>query len=215
MQQQQGSNVIPLPVQTDRTPDAILKVVRHQVDERVEYLLSGLAENFADALFEEMTRVDEEEKLTRHFNLMRTLRAEEKVVRESFQVLVDYHWQTMPAGVDDSNVPMPTGRAKNVIEKFSNKTANHYKVLLQETGLRLESLFPRSESLHPLQPALYCRAYWHALAGLALSYDERLMLLALFNRFVMDRYGQVLAILNRTLIQLKVETKLHTSTSSQ
>lgn len=215
MRQQQGSNVIQLPRQQEQRPQAVLKVVLQRVDAKVEFLLAGLLDNVADALFEEMTRLEDEEKLAQHFDVMRAVKQGTPTVNQEFQLQVDYLWRSLPTGIDDSRIPLPNGEAGSTIKQFANRTANHYKVLLQETSLRLQSLYTGVQSDHPLEPELYCSAYWHALGCLNLQYDERLMLLRLFNRFVMDRYGKVLAELNHTLIQLKVDVAFQTSTSSQ
>ena len=215
MVMQQESNVVSLPVVRESSPTAKLKVVRCRVSEKTDYLLAGLSENIADALFEEMVGISEQDMLARHFNVLRTVKQGEREVRVKFQVLMDKLWRSLPTGLDESHIAVPTGPIGETIQLFADRTSNHYKVLIRETGQRLQTLCMRVVTRHPLHPELFCRAFWLALASLNLSYDDRAMLMGLFNRFVMDRYGQVLSVANRSLIELKVDTTIQPFTSSQ
>lgn len=205
MELEDQGNIIPLPLKKGGTRAAILRLVRGKVEEKTDYLLSGLSENIANALFEEMTGINEEEKLARHFNVMRAVKKGGKQYRDKFHNLGDRLWLTLPDEMDESHILQPTGDVLELMDKFSDRTANHYKVLIQETGQRFQTLCRRSLDRHPLCPDLYYRAFWHSISALDLSYEERCLVLVLFHRFVMDRYGQILAVANQTLIELKVD----------
>jgi hypothetical protein len=49
--------------------------------------------------------------------------------------------------------------------------------------------------------------FWHATEKLGINYSERLLLLPLFNRFVMDRFGQVLSIANQSLVEFGIKMR--------
>lgn len=215
MELQKGGNIIPLPLKNGGTRTAILQLVRVRVEEKTDYLLSGLSENVANALFEEMAEIDEEARLTRHFNIMRAVKTGEDQFRTKFEQLGERLWATLPAHMDESHILAPMGDVVDLIDRYSKRTANHYKVLIQETGYRFQTLCKRTIDRHPLCPDIYYRAFWHSIAALDLSYEERCLVLILFHRFVMDRYGQILAVANRTLIEMKVDTTIQPPTSSQ
>ena len=208
-------NIISLQAKSGGSRADILEMVKNRVEDKTDYLMSGLCLNIQNALFEEMTGISEEEKLARHFNIMRSVKQGELQFRSRFRQLDARLWETLPRGMDESHIPRPSGDVVEIIDKFAQRTANHYKVLIQETSYRLQTICKRVIDRHPLNPDLYYRAFWHAIAGLALSYEERCLVMMLFHRFVMDRYGQILAMANQTLIDFKVETTVQLPTSSQ
>ena len=199
------AEVIPLPLKNGGASAAILSLVRERADEKTEFLMSGLKANIADALVEEMAGLDEQEALARHFNIMRVMKVDEAKLNAKFEELNSRLWDTFPTGLDDSHISEPSGDMAELTRQLSYRVANHYKVLIQETRRRFQTLLKRSVDTHPLMPVYYYRAFWLSLAELDLTYEERSYVMPLFNRFVMDRYGQILATANQTLIELKVE----------
>lgn len=51
------------------------------------------------------------------------------------------------------------------------------------------------------QNLIFHLCFLHATEKLELSHTERCLLLPLYNRFVMDRFGQVLALSNQSLAE--------------
>ncbi len=199
MEVEQGAEVIPLPLKNGGTSAAILNLVRKRVDEKTEFLMSGLRVNIADALFEEMAALGEQEALQRHFNIMRVMRCEQAIYQEKFEELISRLWNTFPVEMDDAHISIPSGKIAEVNQQLSYRVANHYKVLIQETRRRFQV------DTHPLMPEYYYHSFWQSLAVLDLSYEDRSYVMPLFHRFVMDRYGQILARANQTMIELKVD----------
>ena len=107
--------------------------------------------------------------------------------------------------MDDSLISEPSGKVSGLAKQLSHRAANHYKVLIQETRRRFQTLLRRTVVLHPLLPEYYYRCFWQSLAELDLTYEERSFVMPLFHRFVMDRYGQIVSTANQTLIELKVD----------
>lgn len=200
-----GADVIPLPLKNGGTRAAILNLVRKRVDEKMEFLMCGLKENIADALFEEMTALDKQEALERHFNIMRVMKVDEAVYQTKFVELTSSLWNSFPVEMDDSLIDESFGKVAELSQRLSYRVANHYKVLIQETRRRFQTLLKRSVDAHPLLPEYYYRCFWQSLAELDLTYEERSFLMPLFHRFVMDRYGQIVLTANQTLIELKVD----------
>ena len=205
MELKQGAEIIPLPLEKGRTGLAILALVKKRVDEKIEFLLSGLALNIADALFEEMNHLDEQQALNHHFNIMRAMKIGHEVYQIEFSDLMNETWLGFLNKMDESHIRIPEGEVAGKIEDYAARLTSHYKVLSQETRNRLQTLLGREVSRHPLCPELFYCCFWQALSELSLSYEERSYVLTLFHRFVMDRYGQILGLANRTLIELKVD----------
>ena len=215
MEVEEGAAIIPLPLKNGGTKAAILELVKRQVDDKTGFLLGGLKDNIADALFEEMSSLDEQAALARHFNIMRAMKVSESDYREKFDELINQTWLKFFDEMDTSHISQPAGEICEYIDPLAKRVANHYKVLIQETRYRFQTLLKREIDHHPLIPDIYYRAFWQALESLSLTYEERSFVLPLFHRCVMDRYGQILSVANRTLIDLKVDITIQSPTSSQ
>jgi len=198
---EQDADIVELPGVSLKRVRVIVRDMKQRVDQQLNYLLDGLLDNVADALFEELHGVDEECALTRHFNIMRALKLHAKSYRSEFDLLSERAWAIM---VGDETVPMlhePRGDAEAMINDFDRRTSTHYKVLIKDLTLRLEVLLAGECADIPMSPRIILLNFWQSTSKLNLSYDERMLLLPLFYRFVMDRYGKVLAAANSTMLE--------------
>ena len=134
----QGADIIPLPLDRGGTGVAILRLVEKRVDEKTSYLLSGLSLNIADALFEEMTHLSKQDALNHHFNILREMKVGEGQYQDKFDELMHQVWELFAKRMDDSSIGYPSGEVAEVIQVYTGKTRNHYKVLLRETALRFQ-----------------------------------------------------------------------------
>jgi hypothetical protein len=205
MEVNRGAEIIAMPDRKGSTSGTIIQLVQQQVDEKMEFLLAGFKENIADALFEEMNSIEEQSALSHHFNIMRAMRVGDEQFRQEFTSLTDETWSTFEANFDESHLREPPAEIAELIRVLHNRSCNHYKVLMTELRRRFQTLLKRDIDRYPLYPDIYYKCFWQSLRELPLSYDERCFLVPLFNRFVMDRYGQVLAVANRTLIEFKID----------
>lgn len=180
---------------------AIIKEVKAEVDEKLSYLFDGLAANVVDALFEEMWGLDEKEALKHHFNVMRALKVQSVAYREEFARLMNETWRTFLRTREMPALETPRGFAGTLITSNRKKIDSYHKMLLKDIRLRLSWLLKRELDDYPLQPEILYLCFWQSIGQLDLNYDERVLLIPLFHRFVMDRYGQVLGVVNRTLIE--------------
>lgn len=181
-----------------------VKRVRAAVEKKMSYLMDGLSINVADALFEEMQDLVEQDALRCHFNIMRSLKTGSRRLREQFTTLTDISWVDLNHCRDVQSVPDAPGDVTALLKGYSDRNLNHYKILLEELRLRFSNLAKREISFHPLLPGNFYLCFWHATEELDLTFQERMLLLPLFNRFVMDRFGQVMGIANQTLVELEV-----------
>ena len=76
---------------------------------------------------------------------------------------------------------------------------------------KFSALCQKEMSFHPLLPSNFYLCFWCPTEKLGLSYDERGLLIPLFNRFVMDRFGEVLSVAHQTLIDEGIENYANVS----
>ena len=186
---------------------AIIREIKAEVDEKLSHLFDGLAANVADALFEEMRDLDEKEALEHHFNVMRALKVQSVAYRKEFDRLMNDTWRIFLRSRDIPIAETPRGIAGTLIDSYRRKIESSHKMLLNDIRLRLSCLLKSELDAYPLRPEILYLCFWQSIEQLDLNYDERVLLLPLFHRFVMDRYGQVLGVVNRTLIEHAVGTR--------
>jgi len=197
-------NVIELPVADRRATVDLVKQLKAVVDNKMFYLFDGLTVDTADALFEEMRSMEEQESLTRHFNIMRVLKIEAGTYRQEFGNLMNYSWMNIVNGKDQRAVGDAVGPVERDLALYSRKHRNHYKILLEEVRQRFCGITLQDLSFHPMLPANFYLCFWYAIEPLGLKYEERRLIMTLFHRFVMDRYGQILAAVNDRMKTLDV-----------
>jgi hypothetical protein len=204
--QEAGITGIP-PVTTKKTL-SIVREVKLNVEVRLNHLLDGLAENVADALFEEMWELEERDALEHHFNVMRALKLQSGIYRREFYKRMDGIWVTYLNRQELPQLTYPPGNAGTLINSYRLKTESHYKTLIGDLKLRFSTLVGLDMNFYPLRAEVLYICFWQSIERLDLKYDERLTLLPLFQRFVMDRYGQLLAIASHTLSEHSIEPYL-------
>lgn len=209
------AEIIQLPTAAASKRIDTVKKVRSAVEKKVFFLMEGLAANVADALFEEMRHLDEEQALACHFNVMRSLRTESAVLRQQFHRMMNHSWTALVNRKDQQPIPDAPSDVTQILKRFSDRNTNHYKILLEELRLRFCHMSRRNVSFHPLLAGNFYLSFWHATEALDLTYQERKLLLPLFHRFVMDRFGQILAIANQTLVDLEVPAYFDQEMSNQ
>lgn len=215
MEVKKTADVVTLPFGKGGNSKAILKLVKDRVDDKTDYLLSGLHENIADALFEEMVDMEEDAARASHFNIMRAMKVEQRVYRGCFAELTDAIWAAFPDGLSEAAVqPMDLDVAE-VMTPLCHRVKVHYKVGIRDVRHRFQTLLQRELTIDPMNPDFYYRCFWLAIQEIDIGRNERLLIMPLFHRFVMDRYGQVLSAASRTLIELKVAATDQFPTSNQ
>ncbi|MEX0942041.1 MAG: DUF1631 family protein [Pseudomonadales bacterium] len=204
MSSRNTAEIIQLPPTAVSKRVETVKRVRAAVEKKTRYLLEGLSSNVADALFEEMHHLSEEDALACHFNIMRCLKTQGDVLANEFAQYMDKSWVNLVHRRDKQAIADASQDVTPMLKAYSDKYLNHYKILLEELRLRFCHLSRRRLAFHPMLPGNFYLCFWHATEDLDLTYQERKLLLPLFHRFVMDRFGQVLAISNQTLVELEI-----------
>ena len=192
-----------IPILSVRSPDSvqITRKIRLSVEHKMSYLFDGLMLNVIDALFEEVHGKDTAVGLKQQFNISRALRVNASDYRKRFTVLMNMSWDSLLKSDDCQVLPAPSEDVAVILKAYSNRNLHHYKILLEELRQRFSLLVDADLSFHPLLPANFYLCFWYATEKLDLEIQERKLLLTLYNRFVMDRFGQVLAIANQKLTE--------------
>ncbi len=197
----QTADIINLPTNDRTRAIQIVKRVKRATDSKMSYLFDGLAMNAADALFEEMYGCQEDEKLSKHFNVTRALKVLSPLYRNEYNALMNQAWVCLINRRDKQSLPNPSDDVLEILRHYSERNENHYKILLEELRLRFSQLVDADIHFHPMQPGNFYLCFWYATEKLELSHDERKLLLPLFNRFVMDRFGQILSVTNQCMVE--------------
>lgn len=200
------AKIIDLPPAKKKFALRIIKEVKLNIEVRLDYLLDGLTDNVADALFEEMWALEKKDALQRQFNVMRALKLHSEVYRKEFCRLMDKNWVDYLRRDTEPSVVLPAGRAGIMIKSYRTRTESRHRVLITDVRSRFTHLTNSDFNDYPLFPEVLLISFWKSTEKLDLGSDERIMMLPLFQRFVMDRYGQLLAIANNTLIDYAIES---------
>ncbi len=197
----QSADILVLPVTNRAKSIQVVKRVKKTVDAKMGYLFDGLSENAADALFEEMYGSDNPDSLTQHFNITRSLKVHAFTYRDQYNTLMNHAWVNLLNRKDQPGLPNPPEDVMVMLKGYSERNQNHYKILLEELRQRFNLLAGDDMNFHPMLPGNFYLCFWHATEKMELAHQERCLLLPLFNRFVMDRFGQVLALSNQSLAE--------------
>ncbi len=173
---------------------ALANHICDQLMSKFEYLFAGLEQNVADALFEEMREMDEEDAMARHFNVMRALKLQGSALRAQFADMFATAWQSMLDGYPLPELPEPGALVCERLERYSRGIDAKYRVLIEDVDAKLLGLLQQEVLDNPLASERLFVMFWNSVAQLELTHEERVLMVPLFYRFVMDRYGQILVI---------------------
>jgi len=215
-------NVVPLhKVATDqanRSPLARLPVILLQVrDKAAQQLrlgLQGLFDNADDTLFEMADRERDDVEQNLYFEAMRDLRLKRKSIErefieqffETFVSLTQYdltHASLVPALAPEGQ----TQRSHDELERHLAVEAMVTRVLRRD-GVALEQLTarlgvlldrPLANQYNPLSPALLCEKFLQAGRNLGVGIKVKLILLKLFERYVLSECDQLYTEANQLL----------------
>lgn len=203
-QRDNTAEIIQLPTAAANQRVDTVKKVRAAVENKLSYLMDGMSANAEEALFEEMQDLSEERALAIHFNVMRALRTNHGELRKALSSQLNRSWLALVHRRDKQPVEDAPLDMRPMLKAYTDKSLNHYKILLEELRLRFSHLSGQRVTFHPLLPGNFYLCFWYATESMDLTYQERKFAVTLFHRFVMDRYGQLAAIANQRLVDLGV-----------
>jgi len=229
-------NVVPLHKastdQANRSPLARLPVILLQVrDKAAQQLrqgLQGLFDNADDTLFEMADRARDDVEQNLFFEAMRDLRLKRKSIErefieqffEAFVSLAQYDFtQATLAPVMAAGVPaQPTQDELErhlAVEAMVSRVLRHDGVALEQLTARLSALLdrPLTHQHNPLSPALLCEHFLQAGRNLGVGIKVKLILLKLFERYVLSDCDQLYAEANQLLAATGILPDLKASPS--
>ncbi len=226
-----GGNVVPLhKVATDQespSPLARLPVILLQVrDKAAQQLRHGLQvlfDNADDTLFEMADRAHNNVDQNTFFEAMRDLRLKRKNIErgflerffEAFTGLIQYDLTHAALPLVVSLEPL-TERADDDLERqvaleaMVAKVINRDGFALDQLTARLSALLgkPLDDSHNPMGPALLCEYFLQAGRNLGVEIKVKLIILKLFERYVLSDADQLYAQANQLLIATGVLPEL-------
>ena len=134
--------------------------MKSAVDEKLNDLLSGLAANVADALFEEMSHVEQQRAMNSHFNVMRALKLNGGLFREEFGLLVNVSWAALLNARDKQALPDADAEITQLLSAYSERNLNHHTMLLNQIQQKFSALCQKEMSFHPLLPSNFYLCFW-------------------------------------------------------
>ncbi|MGU9804935.1 UNVERIFIED_CONTAM: DUF1631 domain-containing protein [Pseudomonas sp. CM11] len=215
-------NVVPLhKVSTDqanRSPLARLPVILLQVrDKAAQQLrlgLQGLFDNADDTLFEMADRARNDVDQNLFFEAMRDLRLKRKSIErefieqffEAFVSLAQY--DPTQATLAPAQAPGPQVQRTHddlerhlAVEAMVTRVLSRDSVALEQLTARLSVLLtrPLANQQNPLSPALLCENFLQAGRNLGVEIKVKLILLKLFERYVLSECDQLYTEANQLL----------------
>ncbi|WP_367598155.1 DUF1631 domain-containing protein [Pseudomonas fulva] len=198
-----------------RTPPTSLPIallqVRDQAALQLRQGLQALFDNADDTLFEMADKAADRFAQHLYFEAMRDLRLKRKsierlfldTVHEAFTRLVEPEPERAPATIAHalSSTPGQSERAA-AVEAMVARVKAHDGVALQQLGLRLQTLLERHvpEQCNPLNPIALCHSFLEAGQSLGVGPRVKLVLLKLFERYVLCDAHVIYGEANRVLI---------------
>jgi hypothetical protein len=215
-------NVVPLHKvstdETNRSPLARLPVILLQVrDKAAQQLrlgLQGLFDNADDTLFEMADRARDDVEQNLYFEAMRDLRLKRKSIErefieqffETFVSLAQYdltHVTLTPSLAPDSQTQRSQDELERqlAVEAMVTRVLRRDGVALEQLTARLGVLLarPLSNQHNPLSPALLCEKFLQAGRNLGVGIKVKLILLKLFERYVLSECDQLYTEANQLL----------------
>jgi hypothetical protein len=206
----------------------ILHSVRQTSRKKLAELLQSLFNNADDALFEMADRSRNDLDQNMYFDSMRELRLHRKRIGQLFIENVNQGFDEIYAAeklVDDgttANLKAAEAEDMALLEKdeleisvavsgIVSKITSQFSLPIMQLTKRVDSICDAqsiTERLNPLGPQQLTEAFVKAVDGLDLEIKVRIIVLKLFERFVMEQLGDVFVSANKMLAEAGVLTDL-------
>lgn len=197
--------VVELRLPTDRKQilPPVLHTIRQHAKCELSILLQGLFDNLDDALFElaDRSRSDVDQGL--YFDSMRRIRLHRKGMascflndfHEGFESIVQPLTEPDPGEVEEYSLLQNDDLEISVaISGIVSKITSQYSLSIMQLTKRMDTLTANqtiTERLNPLGPQLISESFVGSLGELDIDIKIRIILLKLFERFVMERLGPI------------------------
>ncbi len=204
----------------DRVGD-LLKAVRGTALKRLQGLVATLFENIDDALFDLAEKAENNSVQTQYFDGMREVRKKRQLVERLFQDQLSKIFNEFAAGkmqaargdspaanngdlslIDDKELEESLAIASTVA-KAENRLARPLYAVNQRLSVMLGGA-KVEDSTNPIAPAPLCQAFRYSMREMDLNLQTQLIILKLFDRYVMAGLDGLYEEVNELLIQAGV-----------
>ena len=223
-----SSKVVPLKApenaagRSNHSLPPILHSVRQTARRTLSGLLSTLFNNADDVLFEMADRSRNDADQSMYFDSMREIRVQRKRITTEFgqRVYASFDALYEPAKADEQDAPDFETAVDNMslvknddlevavaIAGIVSKVTSQFSLPVMQLTRRIDSLCPNrtvTERLNPLGPHQLGAAFVGATDCVEIDIRVRIVLLKLFERFVMEHLGQAYEDANRLLAEAGV-----------
>ncbi len=210
----------------------VLSTIRQQAKSQLKELINNLFNNTDDALFELADRSQSDQQQEMYFDSMRIVRLHRKAVTASF---INHFSQSFEEILRKPAVPLVSDEAEEEPTNYTlldqdelemtvavagivSKVTSHYSLAIMQLTKRLDTLIQYqtlSERTNPLGPNALSTLFADCLENLDVPIKVRIILMKLFERFVMERMGPVYDHANQSLINADVLPDLRKAHKAQ
>ncbi|NKB97917.1 MAG: DUF1631 family protein [Pseudomonadales bacterium] len=193
----------------------VYQSVRNLAQRHIEKLISGLFDNTDDALFELADKSQSDHQQEMYFDSMRHIRLHRKTIEENFLTEFATNFERLLTPADSADVASDDYALVNqdelemsvAVSGIASKVTSIYSLAIMQLTKRFGSVIAPvevTELLNPLGPHALSSAFATAMSGVEVQIKIRIILMKLFERFVMERMGPVYEDVNAKFIQAGV-----------
>ncbi len=196
---------------TNKLPPSVLSL-REMASHKLTELLATLFNNTDDALYERADRSRSDADQQMYFESMRQLRLHREEISTSFITNTQQNFEQLNSArkteaVDETCESLTLVHQDELevsvaIAGIVSKVTSLHSLDIMLLTKRLDSVIPGvdvTERLNPLGPRALGEAFVKALAVVDVNITIRIILLKLFERFVMEKLGEFYALANKQL----------------
>jgi hypothetical protein len=209
--------VIPLkPVAARRqnqSAAAIIAAVGSVAEQGLRKLLQSLFDNVDDALFELADKAGSSADQSDFFEAMRELRVQRSAIELNFCQGLQKNFAALKNGQGDELESAMDRNALSLVgnneleervalESMVTKASSNFQATLAELTTRLDSLVDElvvTETVNPLGPQALCQGFLSACEGLKIAIRAKLVLLKLYDRYVIGALDELYDLSNQVL----------------
>jgi hypothetical protein len=172
-------------------PAKVISALHHRVTGELLHLMDGLYANIEDGLFELAYRASDETRKRRYFDLMREMRYRKSSLVQGYARRMQHAQELWyrPETAQEQFDPEVQVRAARMAERCMSHFGSLLRNIAERTGYALER-DPDVASL-PIGPRQIAGNFLMTMRALRFDQHSIEVVQELFNRFVLDRLGQV------------------------
>jgi hypothetical protein len=193
----------------------VYQSVKNLAQKQIATLISSLFDNTDDALFELADKSRSDHQQDMYFDSMRHIRLHRKTLEKNFLTQFAANFENLLTSADTLDVTSDDYALIDqdelemsvAVSGIASKVTSIYSLAIMQLTKRFGSVIapvPVTERLNPLGPHALSSAFAGAMSDLDVQIKIRIILMKLFERFVMERMGPVYEDVNAKFVQAGV-----------